>query len=236
MNHNHLKPFFSFYGSKFQLARHYPAPLHGKIVEPFAGSAGYSLYHPNKQVMLFDLDSRIVETWQYLIGVRESEILGLPDLLVGETTHDLPVCSEAKHLIGWWLNTASTIPKRSMSARMRSGKGAGFWGSKIRQRIADQLQYIRHWMVGQSHYSAVPEMEATWFVDPPYQLAGKYYSKSSKEIDFDDLSWWCRSLPGQVIVCENTGAHWLPFEPFKYVTNMRGKRSQEAVWCSGKQE
>ncbi len=236
----HLKSFFSFYGSKYQLAKYYPGPQHDIIIEPFAGSAGYSLHYPNYRVRLYDLDPRIVSTWQYLIRVSEREILDLPDLLGWETTHDLDVCEEAKNLIGWWLNTASTQPKRSASARMRSGKGSGFWGPDIRQRIARQLQYIRHWSVEHAHYEFIPETEAVWFVDPPpppYQTAGKYYTKSSREIDFHQLSRWCRSLPGQVIVCENIGADWLPFQPFRRVVNMRGKTSQEAVWYNeGQQE
>jgi hypothetical protein len=40
-----LRPFFSYYGAKWGLGRHYSAPAHWTVVEPFAGSAGYSLFH-----------------------------------------------------------------------------------------------------------------------------------------------------------------------------------------------
>ena len=37
-----LLQFFSFFGSKVALAKNYPQPKYDAIVEPFAGSAGYS--------------------------------------------------------------------------------------------------------------------------------------------------------------------------------------------------
>jgi hypothetical protein len=32
-----LRPFFSFYGGKWRIARHYPTPKYDIIIEPFAG-------------------------------------------------------------------------------------------------------------------------------------------------------------------------------------------------------
>jgi hypothetical protein len=53
-------------------------------------------------------------------------------------------------------------------------------------------------------------------------------------IDYSALADWCTSLPGQVIVCENDGATWLPFRPHASVrTTRRTSRSAEAVWVSG---
>jgi site-specific DNA-adenine methylase len=73
-----LHPFFSYFGSKFRLAKFYPEPQCDEIIEPFAGSAGYSLLYPNKQVTLYELYEPIVELWDYLIKVPEQEILALP--------------------------------------------------------------------------------------------------------------------------------------------------------------
>jgi len=40
--------------------------------------------------------------------------------------------------------------------------------------------------------------------------------------------------PGQVIVCENSGATWLPFEPFRTIKSTPGSRgkghSSEVIW------
>ena len=61
---------FSYYGRKRLLAHYYAEPQHDLIVEPFAGSAGYSL-HGNrwrKDVLLLDRDTRLVGVWEWLIG------------------------------------------------------------------------------------------------------------------------------------------------------------------------
>ena len=49
-----LHPFFSYFGSKYRMAKHYPEPLYDIIVEPFAGAAGYSLLYPHKNIILYD--------------------------------------------------------------------------------------------------------------------------------------------------------------------------------------
>ena len=74
-----LKPFFTYFGGKYRIAGKYPYPIHMKIIEPFAGSAGYSLRHYSRlrQVELWDVNPQIVGTWDYLIKSPESEILSL---------------------------------------------------------------------------------------------------------------------------------------------------------------
>ena len=74
---------------------------------------------------------------------------------------------------------------------------------------------------------------ATWFVDPPYQGAGKHYRFGSEHIDFLALAGWCKSRPGQVIVCENKGAGWLPFRELADVKTTRAdRRSREVIWLN----
>ena len=74
--------------------------------------------------------------------------------------------------------------------------------------------------------------KATWFVDPPYQEAGKHYRHGSSSINYERLAEWCVSRLGQVIVCEAYGADWLPFGLIADVkTTRKGKRSTEVVWC-----
>lgn len=86
-DHN-LHPFFSFFGSKWRLAPSYPRPEASTIIEPFAGSAGYSLRYPAHRVKLFDIDPVVVGVWKYLIAVSERELLRLPDVRRGELLDD----------------------------------------------------------------------------------------------------------------------------------------------------
>jgi hypothetical protein len=75
-------------------------------------------------------------------------------------------------------------------------------------------------------------------VDPPYHKSGKMYVHSSKDLDFGILGRWCHRREGQVIVCEQEGAEWLPFQPLvSYQTSLSGKtrkgtRIGEVVWLS----
>lgn len=98
-------------------------------------------------------------------------------------------------------------------------------------RIASQLDAIRHWRVIEADYAATEGVGiATWFIDPPYDGAGSHYVHGCDAIDYEALGRFCRSRQGQVIVCENEGARWLPFEHLRDVKTARRGRSAEAVW------
>ena len=121
---------------------------------------------------------------------------------------------------------------------MRSGlRPASYWGPEVRAVLAAQAGQVAHWQVVEGDYTTAPDIEATWFVDPPYLRAGRMYRHSSRDIDYAALGAWCRSRCGQVMVCENSGADWLPFEDHhvaKSTPGSRGKgRSSEALWTNG---
>lgn len=231
-----LRPFFSFYGGKWRdTPKNYPAPAHDVIVEPFAGSAGYALRHHTKRVVLCDLDPVLAGVWSYLVRVSSAEILAIPDVPDGGTVADMGLCDEARWLVGFWVNRGASRPRNKPSKWMRDGQSpTSFWGERVRNTIAKQVDQIRHWEVHNVGYERCPVTgPATWFVDPPYQHAGRHYAFSSQQINFDHLGDWCRSRQGQVIVCENDGATWLPFQRVTDTKTTRaGRRSIEAVWVN----
>lgn len=232
-----LKMFWPFYGGKWRFAPKYPAPRFDSIIEPFAGAAGYSLRYADRKVTLVEKDPVIAALWRYLVRVTPAEILGLP--LDVTDVRSLPVAEEAQSLIGWWINKGTERPRRTPSKWFRDGlRPKSFWGSEIRERIANQVESIRHWTIVEGDYSAAPDVEATWFIDPPYaNKAGEMYRCSSKALDFQSLGAWCRGRRGQTIVCENAGATWLPFEHFAPFYGARGSKRQdrtdEVVWIGG---
>lgn len=223
-----LRPFFSFYGSKWRTASRYPAPS-GRVIEPFAGSAGYSTWFNPAEVLLIDLDPIIVGVWDFLISSTPEEILALPDVPdAGVDT--LAVPQEAKWLMGFWLNRGNASPGKRPSSWMRGGlRPRSFWGPEARRRIAEQVPAIRHWRVQEGNYNSAPDVEATWFVDPPYVAMGKHYRVS--DVDFPALGAWSRARQGRVVVCEQVGADWLPFTSMPAAKSTLG-RSAEAVWVS----
>lgn len=229
-----MKPLFPFYGSKWRDARRYPKPHNGVVVEPFAGSAGYSTFYAPEKVMLFDVDPIIVSVWQYLIRVKPSEILALPDLDPGQSVDSLTLPQEARWLIGFWLNRGSSQPKKTQTSfSSRTDRSQLVWSARARERISVEIEGVRHWEIRQGSYDSAPPIEATWFVDPPYVDKGKYYR--FRDVDYNALGQWSQGLTGQVIVCEQAGATWLPFKPLAVVKSTKGT-SDEVMFTQGLEE
>ncbi len=222
-----MKIFFSYFGSKGRMAKLYHPPMYNTLIEPFAGAAGYATKYYDKNVLLYDLSPVVCGVWDYLIHVEPSELRRLPILRMDQTVDDIkdaPI--EAKHFVGFWLTQSQTYPSKKCQTKAR---GSG-WTANIRDRTAEQVKLIRHWKVFCKTYEEVDNHEATWFVDPPYQTAGTRYKKGSKDIDFQKLSDFCKARLGQVIVCEQHGASWLPFETITIERNASNKENHEVVW------
>lgn len=228
-----MMPFFTFFGGKWRAAPHYPKPEYDFIVEPFAGSAGYSIRYYQRQIILIEKDPIIANLWTWLTRVSGDEIASLP--LDVKDVRELDLCQPAKSLIGFWLNKGMTSPCNIPSKWMREGwRPKSVWCDEIRERIATQVELIRHWDVIQGDYWEITNESATWFIDPPYQISGLRYRFSSKHIDFERLASFCTTRLGQTIVCEQEGATWLPFEPFRETKALEGKRgikrSKEVIY------
>lgn len=250
-----LAPFFSYAGSKQKLAAHYPRPEHRTIIEPFGGSAGYSLNYWDRKVLIYDINPYVAGLWRYLINASVEEILAIPLLEQGQTTDDLPVCQEARWLVGFWISKAGTDPKkrptrwakqdivdhnhwekrngRLVWVRERINKPYNRWSREVRARIASQVPAIRHWEVREQSYLEAPDEVATWFVDPPYQSLADMYGPPP---DFEELAGWCQSRRGLTVVCEEQGADWLPFKPLvarrSAMKRRRSVGNVEMVWVN----
>lgn len=234
-----LAPFFTYFGGKYRSATRYPPPLHGTIVEPFAGSAGYALRYHTRNVVLIEKSEPIAGIWSYLIRATPAEILALPLLEPGQSVDTLNVPQEARWLIGMGIGAGLASPRKT---RLRDWPGAenapmSWWGTERRARCAENVRHIRHWRVINGSYHDAPDLHATWFVDPPYEGMGKHYPCGADDIDFGHLAEWCRSRRGQVMVCEQQGAAWLPFVPFgAFKSNPKNRagsvRSAEALWLN----
>lgn len=215
------------------MAPRYPAPKLGTIVEPFAGAAGYSTRYSHLNVILIDSFEIVAGIWDYLIHSNYAEIMRIP---VVECVDDLPdsICQEARWLVGFSLGDGGARPYRRITpGRVRlAAKGRKYegWCAARRERIARQVQYIKHWIILHGSYADFDfgGLEATWFIDPPYNnVAGRSYPHS--DIDYSHLRGYCESLSGQVIVCENEGADWMRFEYFHTAKNKVNSGSREVI-------
>jgi hypothetical protein len=230
-----VRPFFPYYGSMWNRARHFPAPQHDVVNEPFAGGAGYSLFYDCRRVNLFDVDPVVCGVWDYLLGADPPEIMALPEMPeVGDSVDNYALPQEAKWLIGFWLNRGSATPKKSRTAySARTDRAQLNWSRKAKERIVSQLPMIEEgWTITEGDYTRAPNEDATWLIDPPYADKGKHYRFPLT--DFGRLAAWVRTRPGLVMVCEQEGADWLPFARMGSFKSTTG-RTEEVAYIAGNQ-
>lgn len=231
---------FNYFGRKARIAGLYPRPEHDTIIEPFAGSAAYALHADNwlKNVILIEKHPDIAELWRWLISpeVTWATIMELPDMPAYSVLEDesRPTLEE----LGFGPEGSPTRTLASLaspSADFRK-KVVSSWMAKgwpaLRARIAGDVAKVKHWRIIEGDYREAPGIEATWFIDPPYQKIEHGYESDRSDIDFADLAQWCLSRPGQIIVCEESGADWLPFEPLTAKRTLNDTDTLEVVYTN----
>lgn len=229
---------FYFYGGKHRLAGFYPAPEYDVVVEPFAGSAAYSMKYlvPVKGVrqveraILVEKDPRVCELWNRLLAMEPEELLRYPIPDAGERTSDFLVMTSATS------NRIARTQEMIVTERMPVVV------DRMLRRIAAALPHVKGRVeIIEGDYTHAPHIEATWFIDPPYWVEGRLQARGrgyaegcdSLALDYDKVAVWCQEQMGQRIVCEQLGASWLPFKPLRWARDSIGNHSAEMIWTGG---
>ena len=211
---------FYYYGRKKKLVKKYPEPIFSTIVEPFAGSAAYSLHWwENKEVTLIEKDKQVYELWRYLQSASPKNILDMPDLKRGEKTSDFLhiLHSASKRAFDYKTITVTKVLEANWNCN--------------KKKIAEQIPFVSNWKILYGDYSISPDIEATWFIDPPYfGDMGTGYRFGSDSIDYEELRNWIMSLRGQVIVCGSPSDTWLDFEYLSTQSAVNGKQNREGIF------
>jgi len=234
-----FKSIFSYYGGKSRIAHLYPAPVYGTIVEPFCGAAAYSALHYDRQVHLYDADPVTASIWQFLLSPNALDHCRFfipdsvqPGMCISDFFTDYPDAPPGLIRLMQAEANAGTQGARGVHDQITKF-GAGGW-----PRFLPKMEYwiprIQHWTFTHvPDYTLIPNRPATWFIDPPYNnpAGARYRTQIS---DYNALAGWCLSRLGQVIVCENEGADWLPFTvlaPRRGVfSSYQKSQIREAVW------
>jgi site-specific DNA-adenine methylase len=226
---------FYFYGGKRRLARFYPPPQHNVVVEAFAGGAAYSVRHLQavngkravERAILIDKDPRVCEIWSRLLEMEPAELLEYPIPKAGERTSD------------FLLMTAACSNRIARTAEMTVTTRMPVVLRRMFRRIAAVLPDVKGRVeIIPGDYTEAPDIEATWFIDPPYHVDGRPQSRgmgyaegcNSHSLDYEALANWCRERSGQKIVCEQDGAAWLPFQHLRPARNSIGNQVTEVMW------
>tara|TARA_R110000772_G_scaffold249530_2_gene363869 strand:+ start:41063 stop:41746 length:684 start_codon:yes stop_codon:yes gene_type:complete len=224
---------FYYYGAKNLLSRYYPSPCYDTIIEPFAGSAAYSCYNMmrngNLNSIICDKNEDVANAWDFILNCSENDIVNYPTPKIGDYAYDflIKTCSAS--------NASSKCKKMKYTDRLDRV-------FQIQKRRIIKFFPIRNrikFILGD--YRAIENTQATWFIDPPYQILNKNgsvfqngdgYSKTcnSTSLDFKELSSYCENRLGQIIVCEKEGADWLPFQKFRKNKTSLNKNYNEVVY------
>ena len=100
-----------------------------------------------------------------------------------------------------------------------------------KQYIANNLFKVKHWRIICGDYTEAPDIEATWFIDPPYRKeSGKGYRYGNDRLDYKNLAEWALKRKGEIICCEGEYGDYLPFQPLKDSKGVAGKISKEVIF------
>lgn len=217
-----IKTMFYYYGRKKQIVKYYPDPNFDSIIEPFAGSAAYSLHEDNwkKNVILIEKDERVASLWEWLIAkATPEEILRMPDLEIGEKSSEFLHIIHAATKMAFQYRTIKITPVLARN-----------W-SISKRYIANNLFKVKHWQIICGDYTEAPDIEATWFIDPPYRKeSGKGYRYGSDRLDYKSLAEWALKRKGEIICCEGEYGDYLPFQPLRNSKGVAGKMSKEVIF------
>lgn len=208
---------FYYFGRKWKLAKEYPTPRYPTIIEPFAGSMAFSLYHKPQKAIGIEADPNVWKMWNNITGLTAEEIFNYSEPVIGDRVFDRWLLMAS--ISHGTADTKSWLWTDRMTRNLKSQKK---FAAKNLEYAKNNIDYIL------DTYKNAPDMEATWFIDPPYQKKMKGYKRV--DLFYPELAEFCLSRKGQVIVCEQLGADWLPFKELKEIKGTNNKRTIEVVW------
>jgi hypothetical protein len=190
---------FYYFGRKGRAAKTYPAPEYPLVIEPFAGSMAYSLHWRPPFAIGIEAQDSTWELWHRLCDMSAEEIRDFACPEVGEESTDR-----------WVLQAATSNWNDYSTYRTVTHYMVEHFHQQRRMTLRHHDYAKRSVLYSHGDYRSAPDVEATWFIDPPY--VGVRGGCREKDIDYDELAEWTMARKGQLIVCEGYDGTWLPFK------------------------
>lgn len=207
---------FSYYGSKSKIIHYYPYPQYEWVIEPFAGSARYACLNYLRKVWINDKYDVIYKIWKWIQQASWKDIESLPEPEAGDCVHDLGLKDEPLLLMQMIAACGVQYPRNFFTARAvgihpdRTADRTVYTISTVasfKKGIRPLIGRIDHWRITNIDYEELPNIKATWFIDPPYEKGGQSYKVN--DVDYCKLLRWIKSRRGETITCENGSNTWL---------------------------
>ena len=208
---------FYYFGRKGQSAASYPAPEYPMVIEPFAGSMAYTLHYRPAYAIGIDADASVAALWHRLAAMTLEAIRDAPGPVLGEQTYDL------WHILGESSSTSLLLNYRTANELL-----VHRFEHQRRLALRHHDYATRNIIYRNGDYTDAPDVEATWFIDPPYFHTNGYRHRP----DVERLARWVRTRRGQVIVCEGEGADWLEFVEHARPRSIGHTRRAELIWTA----
>ena len=170
---------FNYYGSKSKIVDYYPPPKHKKIIEPFAGSARYSLKYWQNDVTIVDKFKNVIDVWKWLQQCSQKDILGLPKLVKGLDIRKLNISEVERTFLSFFHMPFAMIP-----AEISDPTKAEILGSKKTPVV---------W------FKKSPGISPTFKMIPSL-IAGRYGDGAKKTGVIPNNRWCIQVLPANTIL------------------------------------
>lgn len=222
---------FYYFGAKGKMIDCYPPAVHRTVIEPFCGSARYACKYWKRDVWINDKYEVVYKIWKWIQGASKSDVDAIPVMKAGDKLSDLDLNESVKHLLSLTINPGADSPRNQMTD---FGDGSKFGQTNrivmLKMHLRRLVGRIDHWRITNLDYGDMDvDRPATWFIDPPYQKQGTMYAEDVD--DYGRLREWVLSRTGQVIVCEQDGADWLPFRKLiQFKGTVRGSQYWEMIY------
>lgn len=203
----------------------------------------------NVHCWINDLDEKTHAIWQFLTSPLASDLASVipASVPVGQKVSELTLWDDvlASHVVpdvvsqGMLYLLQAEANHGTQGARgihdQVTSIGANCW-PRLKRKLEWVIPHVKSFKVTMLDYRELPDVEATWFVDPPYNNPAGMRYRTSGGIDYRELGEWCKSRRGQVIVCENAGADWLDFQPLierqGIKSSYQKSTAMEVIWTN----